>query len=300
MLRKVPVVFAHPVSSHLWRTAECQLLLSLSGVQRVSLSCCDEIDAGNPCRAGDIFLTFAHFSLPPSASPNPTPAPSSSPFLSSLSCSCSFGPHTPTRPSAGQPRLRSSDLYWWLASDRVSQWFFGLLHSLRSSRLSSELVSRLRVATLSLVPLGPGLTSLLRPGPVHAVHAWFRSCTLPLLIPPALSEVDLAQRLVHVPGLKFDDSVAVFWASRLASRDGALLISALSQVCRWLRYNYVSETPGDSLAILPYSRDMLARESSLLEEALSTGKPVSALFSLQTRRFLSAFKEVRRKRPRTL
>jgi hypothetical protein len=80
VLRKVPVVFAHPVSSHLWRTAECQLLLSLSGVQRVSLSCCDEIDAGNPCRAGDIFLTFAHFSLPLSSSPNPTPAPPPLPF----------------------------------------------------------------------------------------------------------------------------------------------------------------------------------------------------------------------------
>ena len=107
-------------------------------------------------------------------------------------------------------------------------------------------------------------------------------------------------RLVHVPGLKFDDSVAVFWASRLACRDGALLISALSQVCRWLRYNYVSATPGDSLSILPYPRDLLARESSLLEEALSAGKPVPALFSLQARRLLSAFKEVRHKRPRTL
>jgi hypothetical protein len=147
VLRKVPVVFAHPVSSHLWRAAECQLLLSLSGVQRVSLSCCDELVAGNPCRSGDIFLTFAHFSLPISSPSNPTPAPPPTPLLSSLSCSCAFGPHTPTRPSPGHPRLRSSDLYWWLASDRVSQWFFGLLHTLRSSRLSSEFVSRLRVAT---------------------------------------------------------------------------------------------------------------------------------------------------------
>jgi hypothetical protein len=121
-----------------------------------------------------------------------------------------------------------------------------------------------------------------------------------LLIPPSLSEVDLAQRLVRVPGFLFDDSVAVFWASRLASRDGALLIAALAQVCRWLRYNYVSTTPGDSLSILPYPRDVIARESSLLEDALSAGTAVPALFSLQTRRLLSAFKEVRHKRPRTV